>query len=243
MRATIIGCFALLTLAHTACAAVDEFLPTLKIGNHVYTNVTVTTVTATDICFVYPHGIGNAKLKDLEPALQKQFHYDPTKVAPPAPPPNWTTPPRAVAANSAPAQDLHARSFLNQRAPTFVVEKWLTAEPDLHGKFLLVDFWATWCGPCKRAIPELNGLYAKYKDQVVFVGLSSETEEAVRKLAEPHMDYYVAIDPQRRMSSEIRNEYIPYTMLIDPNGIVRFEGHPARLDENTLHRLVADYSR
>ena len=52
------------------------------------------------------------------------------------------------------------------------VEKWLTDAPDLNGKFVLVDMWATWCGPCRRSIPHLNELYAKFKDRLVVIGLS-----------------------------------------------------------------------
>ncbi len=58
----------------------DETLPLLKIGSQTYSNVTVTTVSATDIYFVSSQGMGNAKLKDLDPALQKHFQYDPARV-------------------------------------------------------------------------------------------------------------------------------------------------------------------
>ena len=40
-----------------------------------------------------------------------------------------------------------AKSFLNKKAPDLVVEKWLTPEPNRQGKFVLIDFWATWCKP------------------------------------------------------------------------------------------------
>ena len=69
-------CLAGLTLPVFA----DEKLPLLKAGSQTYSNVTVTTVTATDIYFISSQGMGNAKLKDLDPALQKQFHYDPARV-------------------------------------------------------------------------------------------------------------------------------------------------------------------
>jgi hypothetical protein len=68
-------CLAGLTLPVFA----DEKLPLLKVGSQTYSNVTVTTVSATDIYFVSSQGMGNAKLKDLDPALQKQFHYDPAR--------------------------------------------------------------------------------------------------------------------------------------------------------------------
>jgi hypothetical protein len=57
----------------------DEQLPLLKVGGQAYSNVTVTRVSATDIYFISSQGMGNAKLKDLDPALQKHFHYDPAK--------------------------------------------------------------------------------------------------------------------------------------------------------------------
>lgn len=72
----LVLCLAGLTLPVLA----DEKLPLLKVGSHTYSNVTVTTVTATDIYFISSRGTGNAKLKDLDPALQKHFHYDPAKI-------------------------------------------------------------------------------------------------------------------------------------------------------------------
>ncbi|MDB6121822.1 MAG: hypothetical protein JWQ71_815 [Pedosphaera sp.] len=72
----------LLNLAFsTLLSAAEEKLPMLKVGSEVYSNVTVTSVTAKDIYFTYPKGMGNAKLKNLEPAMQKHFNYDPAKVA------------------------------------------------------------------------------------------------------------------------------------------------------------------
>jgi hypothetical protein len=59
----------------------DETLPVLRVGTDVYTNVTVTRVTATDIYFTHDKGMGNAKLKKLEPALQQHFNYDAAKGA------------------------------------------------------------------------------------------------------------------------------------------------------------------
>jgi len=66
----------LLLIALKICA--DEKLPALKVGNEVFSNVTVTAVTPTDIYFTYPGGMANAKLKELNPELQKHFHYNTT---------------------------------------------------------------------------------------------------------------------------------------------------------------------
>src|ERR1700751_1089029 len=59
--------------------AADETFQTLKAGDEVYSNVTVTSVSATDIYFTHSTGIGNAKLKSLNPELQMHFHFDAAK--------------------------------------------------------------------------------------------------------------------------------------------------------------------
>jgi hypothetical protein len=66
----------LLLIALKVCA--DEKLPVLKVGDEVFSNVTVTAVTSTDIYFTYPGGMANAKLKKLEPEWQKHFNYNTT---------------------------------------------------------------------------------------------------------------------------------------------------------------------
>src|SRR5207244_6549937 len=119
-----------------------------------------------------------------------------------------------------PEHQIHARSFLNRPAPEIVVEKWLTDPPDLVNKFVLLDFWATWCGPCRRSIPELNNFHAKFKDRLVVIGLSDEPEQAVRRMKEPKIDYAIAIDTRRRTETEVEVKGIPHTMRMDSKGIV-----------------------
>jgi len=68
-------------IAMTLTAFANEKLPVLKVGSETYSNVTVTEVTATDIYFISDKGLANAKLKDLDPVLQKHFHYDPAAAA------------------------------------------------------------------------------------------------------------------------------------------------------------------
>jgi hypothetical protein len=70
----------LLSLAFLASPIyADEMLPVLKVGSDTYSNVLVTSVSVTDIYFTSNMGMANAKLKDLNPEMQKHFHYDPAK--------------------------------------------------------------------------------------------------------------------------------------------------------------------
>ncbi len=121
---------------------------------------------------------------------------------------------------------IRAKSFLDRKAPALVVQKWLTPAPATKGKLVLIDFWATWCGPCRRAIPELNEISRAFGDRLVVIGLSDETEAKVRAMKEPRIDYAVAIDPRGRLSRAVGVTGIRHVLLIDPQGYVRWEGYP-----------------
>lgn len=256
----------LLLFVATSLTAAD-FLTTLKVGSEVYSNVTVTSVTATDLYFKHAQGMGNAKLKSLGADVQKRFRFDAVKskeveqqqvaatrryhqeIAARKPAPN---PIATAEEEAAPVTDdngdpivtkLYARSFRGQRPPQIVVEQWLTPAPDVKGKFVLLDFWATWCAPCRQSIPHLNALQAKFKDRLVVIGLSDEPPEDMRKMASPRVDYYVGTDPQARTRAAVEVQGIPHAMLMDPEGIVRFEGQPVYLDEPGLERLMTKYSK
>jgi cytochrome c biogenesis protein CcmG/thiol:disulfide interchange protein DsbE len=249
--------------------AADESFPTLKVKDEVYTKVLVTSVTATDIYFSHANGLASAKLKDLSPDLQKHFHYNAGKSAQvenaqrqatlefgqrlaqakPALKPNTAREPDTASQPNASGGDdfvapgIRARSVRGQRPPTFVAEKWLTDAPEINGKFVLIDFWATWCGPCRRSIPEMNAFYAKFKDHLVVIGLSDESEGDIRKMTTPHIDYAVASDSQGRMAHDLQVAAIPHCILIDPSGIVRYEGNPGYLDEQILRHFLDKYSK
>jgi thiol-disulfide isomerase/thioredoxin len=212
--------------------------------------------------------MANAKLRNLSPELQKHFNYNATNALtlekkqteantqyhtylvshPSQPPPNEDREAQPPSNAPVPESDkkLWAKSLLNQKAPDLIVEKWLTPEPNRRGKFILIDFWATWCPPCREAIPELNGYYKKFGDKLVVIGISDETEEAVRKLVNPQIEYSIAIDTQARTKKIVEVTGIPHVLIIDPQGIVRWEGFPFlqgyELNENVVADILAKYS-
>lgn len=121
---------------------------------------------------------------------------------------------------------LWARSFLWEKAPEFVVEKWLTPEPNLCGKYVLIEFWATWCDPCRRSIGLLNEIHRRFKDKLVVIGISNESEDAIRALKDPRIDYSVAIDTRARMEAALGVVGIPHVIILEPQGCVVWEGFP-----------------
>ena len=131
---------------------------------------------------------------------------------------------------------LWAKSILNEKAPALVVEEWLNQAPQVKGKFVLIDFWATWCGHCRELIPELNTFAKDFADDLVVIGISDESKEKVQGLKDPVPTYFSAIDTKKRMNSELKIKGIPHCILIDPQGIVRWEGFPSLED----HKLTAD---
>lgn len=125
-----------------------------------------------------------------------------------------------------PEKQLWAKSFLNKKAPELVVEKWLSEKPDTSGKYVLIDFWATWCGPCRKAIPELNDFQKTFQNNLVVIGISDESKRTVKNFKTPKIEYYSAIDTKKRLKSIYGVKGVPHCVLIDPEGIVRWEGFP-----------------
>lgn len=129
--------------------------------------------------------------------------------------------------NNPPQQKkMWAKSFIGQKAPALAVEGWIQEPASIEGKYVLVDIWATWCGPCRKAIPELNDWHKKYADKLVIIGISSETKDKVEAYAKENIKYANGYDTQSRVKSALKVTGIPHVILINPEGIVVWEGFP-----------------
>jgi len=91
---------------------------------------------------------------------------------------------------------------------------------DLRGKVVLVNFWATWCPPCRKEMPDLQALYEKYKDQgFVVVSISDEQAAKVQPfITERKITYPVLLDPGRKVNDLFQVEGIPKSFVYDREG-------------------------
>ena len=142
-------------------------------------------------------------------------------------------------------------------APKLQTGKWIQGDPLTafkEGKAYLVEFWATWCPPCRVSIPHLNEIHNKYKDQgLVVIGQDCfERDDAlvapfVKKMADK-MTYRVALDDKASndkgqmaktwMEAAGRNG-IPSAFLVDKKGIIAWIGHPMELKDSIIEDVLA----
>lgn len=107
---------------------------------------------------------------------------------------------------------------------------------DLRGSVVLLEFWATWCGPCRAIIPKMNKLHAEKMDQgLVIVGLSDEEEGVVKNfLQKTQMDYPIAL--AKADGYDVQG--IPHSFLIGTDGKLLWRGHPASLDVALIEKAL-----
>jgi thiol-disulfide isomerase/thioredoxin len=142
-------------------------------------------------------------------------------------------------------------------APKLQAGKWIQGSPVKEfekGKAYIVEFWATWCGPCRESIPHLNETYKKYKDKnLIVIGMNcwerdeSLVEPFVKKMGDK-MTYRVALDDkeggeQGKMAetwmAAAGRDGIPSAFLVDTNGIIAWIGHPMELKPQVIEAVLA----
>jgi thiol-disulfide isomerase/thioredoxin len=167
--------------------------------------------------------------------------------------------PQPAQAEEAPEMPAMPSLRVGLPAPPLKVVKWFKGTPVERlepGKIYVVEFWATWCGPCKVSIPHLTELAHEYADKVTFIGVSvwerpaEKTNEAIAALVEPFveqmgekMDYHVAADGIDRtmantwMTASEQNG-IPCAFIVGKDSKIAWIGHPSTMDD-VLAQVVA----
>jgi thiol-disulfide isomerase/thioredoxin len=148
-------------------------------------------------------------------------------------------------ASYAQEKQLWAKSFIDKKAPELIVEKWLSKAPNTKDKFVLIDFWATWCGPCVRGIPEMNAFNKEFAKDLVVIGISKESESKIKRFKKATIEYYSAIDTKGRTSNKLEIRGIPHCIIINPDGVVVWEGWPQlkgnELTSEIIQGLINDH--
>lgn len=131
---------------------------------------------------------------------------------------------------------LYASSFPDGQGNIQAIQQW-------KGKVSIINFWATWCPPCREEMPELSDLQEKYKDQgVVVIGISTDTVDKIRDfVAESPVSYpLLAGDTQAMdLSEQLGNtkSALPYTVIVRADGTIA-NTYFGRIDTELLEKTL-----
>jgi len=150
------------------------------------------------------------------------------------------------------SSDLYAQEAtlrVGDNAPALDVEHWIKGDPVPSfqpGQCYVVEFWATWCPPCKDSMPHLSKLQEELGDKIVIIGLSDESLDVAKtfldqpKWAE-RTQYTLGTDPDRSVYKEYmdaaKQRGIPTSFLVNGEGKIEWIGHPTMMDR-PLKKMV-----
>ncbi len=110
-------------------------------------------------------------------------------------------------------------------------------------KFILLDFWATWCAPCRIAAVQLEVLQEQFRDDVFMISVTDESHEAVEKYMKKFaIDLMVVRDLGGSLFRKFNVNSRPYSVLLTTNGDVVWQGHPSDLKHENLTDYIRRYT-
>jgi peroxiredoxin len=117
----------------------------------------------------------------------------------------------------------------SQPAPSFTLANRAGGEVSLaalKGKVVMINFWASWCGPCRQEFPALDAIYGKYKPmgfEMVGINVESEKADAEKFLGAMPVSFPILFDPENKVSGSYGVSAMPTTFLVDRQGRLRWQ--------------------
>ena len=117
--------------------------------------------------------------------------------------------------------------------------------PALTGKVVLLDFWASWCGPCKKSFPELDKIQQAYKDKglvVLAVNVDEKAGDMESFLKDHPVTFTVVRDAKQKLVAAANVESMPTSLLVDAKGVIRFQ-HTGFRGAETVKQLKEEIEK
>ncbi len=140
------------------------------------------------------------------------------------------------------SRQLTATVAVGEPAPEFTLpnlEGEQVSLSDLRGKVVFLNFWTTWCDPCKEETPDLQAFWEKHRDNVVLLGINKEDPDILidQFMEEYRITYPVLKDKKGQISDLYQTRGIPESFVVDEEGVLRYK-HVGPLTLEQMEEIV-----